>query len=86
MTVEEVLNRIDGLRELLDVEISKAYIQGDETDVTSLSADEKSPVTVRAFLEFLAEEDALDSLFGGSSTAELTNGELFVTAPQGTKG
>lgn len=84
-TVEDVLNRIEGLRELLDTEITVANVQGEPTDVTSLSEDGKG-VTVRDFLEFLAEEDSLDSLFGGSSSAELSDGQLFITAPQGTKG
>lgn len=85
MTKEDVLRQIEGLEALLEEKVTVAYFQGDETDLSELSDDEDG-ITVDAFLDYLEEMDALESLFGGTTTAEIVDGELVIRAPQGSKG
>lgn len=85
MNLQEVLTRIEGLQGLLEQKVNTAYILNEKVDLDSI-AEGDDGVTVQNFLTFLEEADALESLFGGSSTAVIEDGVLYVQAPQGTKG
>ena len=85
MTLEQVYSRIEGLEAVKDEVITVANVQGSETDVTEIGGNGDG-ITVEQFLNYLDEYDALDSLLGGTATAEVSDGQLFVHVPQGSKG
>lgn len=86
MNLEQVYARIQGLEALKHEVITAVNVQGVVTDDISDVSAEGEEVTVEQFLQYLDGYDALDSLFGGSATAEISDGQLFVHVPQGSKG